>query len=70
VAKVKTTRKQLFRAALALADLTMGEWAEGEGITASYLSQVLMGRFTSQRLNDKIDAFILEEFAKQPALAS
>lgn len=70
MAKVKTTRKQLFRAALALADLTMAEWAEREGITPSYLSQVVLEHLSSDRLNAKIDAFIAEQFSKHAALVA
>lgn len=64
MAKVKTTRKQRFHAALALADLTVTEWAQREGITGNYVYQVLRGDLLSQRLNDRVDAFIREEFAK------
>lgn len=70
MAKVKTTRKQLFHAALALADLTVSEWAIREGLTGNYVYQVLRGDLLSQRLNDRIDAFISDEFSKVPALAS
>lgn len=70
MAKAKTTRKQLFRAALAIADQTAEEWAVSEGITAGYLSAILNEHLTSLRLNDKIDAFIREQMSKVVALAS
>lgn len=58
MAKGKTSRKQLFRAALALAGMTAAQWAESEGITASYLSAVLADRMSSKRLIEKVDQFI------------
>lgn len=70
MAKEKTSRKQLFKAALALAGMTAAQWADAEGITASYLSAVLAGRMTSQRLTDKIDAFIERMLSKANALVA
>ncbi len=68
--KAKTSRKQLFRAALAIAGITAGEWAESEGITAQWLSMVLSGKSVSQTLNDKIDAFVRLKLDGHKALAS
>ena len=68
--KAKTSRKQLFRAALAIASLTAEQWADKEGVTAGHVSQVLSGKRESLTLNDKIDAFVREHLSKHTALAS
>ena len=69
--KVKANRKQLFRAALALAGLTARDWAEREGISESYLSFVLNGKRESDALNEKINAFTNGMMGKRAtALAS
>ena len=70
MAKVKTSRKQLFRASLALAGMTAKQWAEREGIGHSYLSAVLAGRMVSKRLDEKIDAFTRDTLSRTTALAS
>ena len=54
----RKSRKQLFRIALAAADLTAQEWAEREGTSESYLSRVVNGKRVSPSLEPKIDAFI------------
>ena len=56
--KTRTSRKQLFRAALAIADLTARDWAEREGTSESYLSLVLNGKRVSPSVEPKIDQFI------------
>lgn len=68
----QTNRKQLFRAALAIADMTAGEWASAEGFSAEHLSLVLNGhRIGSATLMGKIDGFIKQHMGKRPtALAS
>ena len=68
--KVKTSRKQLFRAALAIAGQTVVQWAASEGLTPEHVSLVLNGRRESARLLDKIDAFVREKMDKHTALAS
>jgi hypothetical protein len=70
MAKTRTSRKQLFRAALALADLTAGEWAEREGTSESYLSLVLNEKRESEALTSKIDAFTHKQLEKHLQLAS
>lgn len=55
------SRKQLFRAALAIAGLTAGQWAEQESLTPEHLSRVLNSRRASGALIEKIDAFIAEK---------
>lgn len=50
-------RRKRFRKALALAELTMGEWCEVERITYGHLYQVLSGRRESASLLDRVDAF-------------
>lgn len=69
MAKAKTSRKQLFRAALAIAGLTAGQWAQREGITGNYLSQVLGGKLKSKRLDTKIDAFTEKHLSSASANA-
>jgi len=66
----KTSRKQLFKAALALAGLTATQWADREGLTPMHLSMVLNGKRDSLRLNEKIDAFVRKHLDKHTALAS
>lgn len=68
--KAKTTRKQLFRAALAIAGQSAREFAEAEGITPQWLSQVLNEREESIRLTVKIDTFIAKHMAGHASLAS
>jgi hypothetical protein len=70
VPKAKTSRKQLFRAALAIAGMTAARWAESEGITAQYLSTVLNGKAFSKRLDAKIDAFVHTHLISTTAVAS
>lgn len=65
LAKMKMTRKRLFRAALAMADLTAGEWAEKVGISESYLSLILNEKRPSEAVDAKIDAFIEQHVAVQ-----
>lgn len=68
--KAKTSRKQLFKAALAIAGLTGKQWAEGEGITPQWLSMVLSGKEVSGTLTTKIDAFIAEHLPDHHAALS
>jgi hypothetical protein len=68
--KSRTSRKQLFRAALALAEMTAAEWAEREGTSESYLSLVLNQKRDSEALTKKIDAFAAKEIQKHMQLAS
>ena len=69
--KTKTSRKQLFRAALAVAGHTQRSWAEANKITPQWLSLVLNDREVSIRLSEKIDTFTREQLSKQhAALAS
>lgn len=63
----KTSRKQLFRAALNLANLTATQWAEQEGITPEHLSRVLNSHVESGSLNGKIDAFTRDTLAAHVA---
>jgi hypothetical protein len=65
--KAKTSRKQLFRAALAIAGLSAGEWAEQQGITPQWLSMVLNSKADSITLNKKIDAFVKEWIGRNTA---
>lgn len=51
-------RKRQFRKALALAEMTAGEWAKGQKIGASYLSRFLAGQTVSRPLTIAVDAFI------------
>ena len=67
--KVKTSRKQLFRAALAIKGLTAGQFAATLDVTPEHLSLVLHGKRESKRLTDKIDAFVREHLEKHTALA-
>jgi hypothetical protein len=53
----KNPRKARFLAALALAEMTMTQWADQEGVTAGHLSQVLDGKRDSMTLVEKVDRF-------------
>jgi CRP-like cAMP-binding protein len=61
------TRKQRFRAALAAAGLTAGQWAESAGYSQEHLSRVLNERLDSDALCVLIDAFIAEQMSKLTA---
>lgn len=50
-------RRKRFRKALALAELTMGQWCEGECISYGHLYHVLSGRRESASLIERVDAF-------------
>lgn len=52
------SRRARFKAALALADVTMKDWAAGEGVTLGHLYAVLNGERESMRLTGKVDEFI------------
>lgn len=63
-------RKQLFRAALAMADMTAGEWADAEGFSAEHLSLVLNERrIGSQAFLAKIDGFIKQHMGRKAVAA-
>lgn len=61
------TRKARFRAALALAGMTVSEWCEKEGYSRPHLHLYFAGRRDSQRLTDKIEAFIDEHLPVRAA---
>ena len=65
----KANRKALFRAALALNEMTAAEWADKNGITGGAVSLNLSGFRSSAELTAKIDAFIEQHMGKQRALA-
>lgn len=56
--KQKPSRKQLFRAALALAGIDAEQFAAQAGVTGGHVSQVLDGKRESKTLTDKVDAFV------------
>lgn len=58
--KTESSRKARFLAALALAEMTMTEWATSEGVTLGHLSQVLDGKRESLTLMEKVDRFTRE----------
>lgn len=53
----KEQRRKRFKKALALAELTMGQWCEREGLSSGHLYQVLSGRRESASLVERVDAF-------------
>lgn len=61
------TRKARFRAALALAGLSIAKWCELEGYTATHVHLYFAGRRDSQRLTDKIDRFIEQHLPSRAA---
>lgn len=58
LAMTDPTRKQRFRAALALAGLTQEQFAEQQGVTAHHFSQYMTGKRESGRLDELVDEFI------------
>lgn len=65
----KTTRKQLFNAALAIAGLTAKQWGEREGVTSGHLSMILADKRANDGIARKIDAFIRKHMTGHTALA-
>jgi transcriptional regulator with XRE-family HTH domain len=65
--KAKASRKQLFRAALAVEGLTAAQFAARVGVTPYHLSVVLNDKRDSRRLTDKIDAFVREKLEPRTA---
>jgi predicted transcriptional regulator len=61
------TRRAQFRAALALAGLTVDAFCERQQITKSHLYPVLRGERASMRLTAAIDAFIAEHLTAKVA---
>lgn len=61
----KTSRKALFRAALALNEITAAEWAHRNGVTGGAVSMNLSGYRSSDELTAKIDAFIEQHMGKR-----
>lgn len=58
----KSQRKsKRFKAALAMAGMSMTEWAKKEGITPGHVSQVLSGDRDSAVLMEKIEAFTAKQ---------
>lgn len=69
--KAKTSRKQLFQAALAIAGLTARQWAVKEGLTSGHLSMILAGKRSNVKVSAKIDAYTEKYLgARTTALAS
>jgi transcriptional regulator with XRE-family HTH domain len=58
MSKTRTTRKAQFKAARALAGITVKQWAESRGVSFQHLNEVMEGRRESPRLDAEIDAFI------------
>ena len=52
------TRLAEFKAAAALAETTVVDWCEEEGVTPSHFYQVIKGHRSSAPLSTKIDRFI------------
>jgi hypothetical protein len=56
--RTRATRKRLFRAALGGAGLTARQWAETQGLSDGYLSNILSGTKESAPIIEKVDQFI------------
>lgn len=65
-----TDRKRLFKAALAVAEMTVEQWAASRGVTGGHVSNVLAEKRVSDSLTVQIDDFIAEHMAGHKALAS
>jgi hypothetical protein len=70
MAKPKQTRKQLFRAALALAGMSAKKWCELNEVTDGHLWQVLRGERVSVSLTEKVDQFIDKHLISKNALVA
>jgi hypothetical protein len=57
-------RKAQFKAALELAGMTMGQWAEIASVTRGHLHRVLTGERESEQLIAKIDEFIRKQLMR------
>ena len=69
--KAKTSRKQLFRAALAIAGMTAARWALSEGYSPEHISRCLSNeKLASAALIARIDEFTKEHVNRATALAS
>lgn len=64
-----TSRKALFRAALALNETSVSKWAAENGISGSYVHIALGGYQGAVDLNAKIDAYIKQHMGRQIARA-
>lgn len=51
-------RRAYFKAALTLAEMTLGEWCVANEITQGHLDKVLRGTRLSPPLIERVDAFI------------
>lgn len=60
----KAPRKQQLKAALALAGITLTQFAADNGVTYSHLYAVLNGERESQKLTAAIDAFVARHAPK------
>lgn len=60
-------KRKEFRAALALAGLTLTKWAERQDVTPEHVWQVLSGNRESNRLMQEVDALISEYLPESAA---
>jgi hypothetical protein len=60
-------RYKRFKAALTLAGVPFGKWAEGNGVTRQHLREVLLGRRESPRLIALVESFIEQHLSKVAA---
>ena len=65
--RAPNARRKRFRAALALAGMSLTKWAELEGVTRQHLNEVLNGKRVSAPLNEKIEAFTKQHLSKVAA---
>ena len=66
----KPSRKQLFRAALAIAGMTGKQWADEHDVTREHLWHVLSGSRESRSLTDTVDAFIAKHLVSVSELVA
>lgn len=58
--RIRNTRKARFQSALIRAGMTQKSWAKEQGMSREHLNTVLNGKFDSENVNAKIDAFIAD----------
>jgi gp16 family phage-associated protein len=67
IMRAQDSRRKRFKAALALAGVSLAKWAEAEGVTRQHVNEVLSGKRVSAPLNEKINEFTARHLSKVAA---
>ncbi len=68
--KTPVSRKKRFKAARALAGVTVKGWAKSRGVSFQHLNEVLDGNRVSPRLDAEVDAFIAKHLPDSQTVAA